>query len=329
MTVTQTDVVKTRNGSIAKKIGKISLIVIGGIIAAVILFLAITFIADKISTKAEEKKLENAYGQLVPVDGKKMNVYIEGSGDETIVLLPGYGTAGPALDFKPLIAELSPHYKVVAVEPFGYGLSDPTDKERTTDNIVSEIHEALQQLGINRFILMGHSITGIYGLDYVNKYPNEVTAFAGIDTSVPTQGGMDTKLPIQGFKFLNKSGLLRLILKVGSDPYASLGYDEHTRELLKMLSNRNSNEDTTLNELKNLYDNFVGARKLSFPPNLPLILFVAANNTGVKDWIPLHEEQIKQSEHGKLVKLEGDHYLHHTQSKAIAENFRAFMTEMK
>lgn len=327
--MTQTDVVKTRNGSLAKKIGKITLKVIAGFIAAIVLFLVITFIVDKISTKAEAKKLENAYGQLVPVDGKKMNVYIEGSGEETIVLLPGYGTAGPALDFKPLIAELSPYYKVVAVEPFGYGLSDPTDKERTTDNIVSEVHEALQQLGINRFILMGHSIAGIYGLDYVNKYPGEVTAFAGIDTSVPTQGGMDAKLPIQGFRLLNKSGLQRLALKISGDPYAPLGYDELTRKQLRMLSNKNSNEETTLNELENIYDNFVGARKLSFPPKLPLILFVAVNNTGVKDWIPLHEEQIKGSEHGKLIKLEGNHYLHHTQYKAIAENFRTFMAEAK
>ena len=45
-----------------------------------------------------------------------------------------------------LSIELSPFYKVVVVEPFGYGLSDETEKERTTENIVNEIHEALQSL---------------------------------------------------------------------------------------------------------------------------------------------------------------------------------------
>jgi 2-hydroxy-6-oxonona-2,4-dienedioate hydrolase len=84
-----------------------------------------------------------------------------------------------------------------------------------------------------------------------------------------------------------------------------------------------------LNELKNIFDNFVGARKLSFPPNLPLILFIQSNNTSVKDWTTLHEEQIKDSVHGKLVKLDGDHYLHHTQSKVIVEDFRKFMDEVK
>lgn len=57
-----------------------------------------------------------------------MNVLIQGEGKQTIVLIPGFGTGAPALDFKPLIDELSPFYKVVAVEPFGYGLSDETKK---------------------------------------------------------------------------------------------------------------------------------------------------------------------------------------------------------
>ncbi|MCU6340031.1 alpha/beta hydrolase, partial [Enterobacter quasiroggenkampii] len=111
-----------------------------------------------------------------------MNVLIQGQGEETVVLLPGYGTAAPGLDFKLLIDELSPHYKVVAIEPFGYGLSDKTEKDRSTENMVSEIHEALRQLRIDRYTLMGHSIAGIYALDYVDKYPQEVKAFVGIDS---------------------------------------------------------------------------------------------------------------------------------------------------
>ena len=142
-----------------KKVLNILLKVIGAIVIAIVLFLAIVYIVNMISSNSEQKRIE-PYGQHVSVDGKNMNVLIQGEGEETIVLLPGYGTAAPALDFKPLIDELSPFYKVVVVEPFGYGLSDETEKERTTENIVSEIHEALQSLNIDRYILMGHSITG-------------------------------------------------------------------------------------------------------------------------------------------------------------------------
>lgn len=311
-----------------KKTMTIILKSIAVLLIAIVVFMAVVFIVDKISSKSEEGKI-HSYGQLVPVDGKKMNVLIQGKGEETVVLLPGYGTAAPALDFKPLLEELSPYYKVVAIEPFGYGLSDETEKERTTENIVSEIHEALQSLKIERYILMGHSITGIYGIDYVNKYPNEVSAFVGIDSSVSTQGGMDVEFPITMFKFLKKSGLVRLALKLGSDPYAGLPHDDETKEQMRMITLKNVYNSSVMNEMENIYPNFVAAQKLTFPKNLPLLLFVQSNNADRPDWLSLHKEQAKESMYGKVVPLEGDHYLHHTRSKEIAENFREYMKEMK
>ncbi|MBB3069550.1 pimeloyl-ACP methyl ester carboxylesterase [Paenibacillus baekrokdamisoli] len=322
------EVMKMREGTRMKKALNIILKSIGVIAILIVLFLAIVFIVNIVCNKSEQGKIE-PYGQSVTVDGKKMNVLIQGKGEETVVLLPGFGTSAPALDFKPLVEELSPFYKVVVVEPFGYGLSDGTDKERNTANIVSEIHEALQQLHIDRYTLMGHSIAGIYGLDYANKYPNEVSAFAGIDSSVPTQGGMDVKFPIKTFKLLKDSGLLRMITKISGDPYASLPYDDKTKAQIRMITNKNMNNSTTLNEMKNIYPNFVAARNLTFPKNLPVIFFIQANNTGVKRWIPLHEEQVKDSVHGKVITLDGEHYLHHTKSKEIVENFREFMKEIK
>ncbi|MFG1732628.1 alpha/beta fold hydrolase [Paenibacillus sp. 843] len=328
MSVTQTEKMTTRNGTKSKKVRSVLLKIIGAIVIAIVLFLGIVYITNVISSHSEAKRIE-PYGQHVSVDGKNMNVFIQGEGKETIVLLPGYGTAAPALDFKLLIDELSPYYKVVAVEPFGYGLSDGTEKERTIENIVSEVHEALQQLNINRYMLMGHSIAGIYGIDYVNKYPNEVTAFVGIDSSVPTQPGMDVKFPLKTFAFLKNSGLQRLAVKFGGDPYADLAFDDQTVEQMKMLSNKNSNSSTMLSEMDHISSNFKEAQGLTFPKDLPLLLFVQADNPDFPTWIPLHEEQVKDSDHGKVIPLEGEHYLHHTKFKEIAEKFREFMKEVK
>ncbi|MCD9025212.1 alpha/beta hydrolase [Cohnella silvisoli] len=319
---------KIRKGSRTNKILKILLKIIVAVIIALGLFLAVVYIVNIVCNKSEQGKIQS-YGQLVPVDGKNMNVLIQGQGEETVVLLPGYGTAAPALDFKPLVEELSPFYKVVVVEPFGYGLSDGTEKERSTANIVSEIHEALQSLNIDRYILMGHSIAGIYGLDYVNKYENEVSAFVGIDSSVPTQGGMDAEFPIGTFKLLKKSGFARLVMKLSADPYAGLPFDDETKEQMRILTRKNMYNPSTVNEMENFNSNFTAAQNLAFPKNLPLILFIQTNNTDVEGWIPLHEGQVKDSAHGKVIKLEGEHYLHHTRSKEIVENFRMFMEEVK
>ncbi|WP_337032407.1 alpha/beta hydrolase [Paenibacillus illinoisensis] len=320
---------KTGNRLKTRKVRNILLKIIAAIAIAIVLFLSIVYITNVTSRNSEAKKIES-YGQHVSVDGKNMNVLIQGEGKETIVLLPGYGTAAPALDFKLLIDQLSPFYKIVAVEPFGYGLSDETEKERTTANIVSEVHEVLQQLDIKRYMLMGHSIAGIYGIDYVNKYPDEVTAFVGIDSSVATQPSItDTPFPIKTFAFLRNTGLLRLMMNISESPYKGLAFDDQTVEKMKMISNKNMYNPTTLNEMDHIYSNFQGARDLTFPKDLPLLLFVQANNEDVEGWIPLHEGQIKDSVHGEVIPMDGSHYLHHTQFKKIAEDVRSFMNGVK
>lgn len=297
------------------------------VLILIVTFIAIVYIVNVVSNKTDQKKIE-AYGQLVPVDGKSMNVLIQGEGEETVVLLPGYGTASPVLDFKPLIDELSPYYKVVAIEPFGYGLSDLTDKDRTTGNIVQEIHEALQSLNIDRYILMGHSITGLYGVDYVSKYRDEVTAFIGIDTSVPTQGGMDVEFPIGQYKLLKNSGFARLMLKFSPDPYEGLSYDEETRKQFKLIQLKNMFNPTILNEMVHISSNFKEGKHMKFPVDLPLLLLVGSDNLS-EEWVPLHEEQAASVENGKMVVFDTSHYVHHTKSKEIAENFRQFMEDMK
>ncbi|PKU53014.1 alpha/beta hydrolase [Lysinibacillus fusiformis] len=296
---------------------------------AIILFLAIVFLVNIVCSKIEQGKIET-YGQSVAVDGKTMNVFIQGEGEETVVLLPGYGTAAPALDFKFLVDELSPFYKVVVIEPFGYGLSDLTEKERSTENIVSEIHEALQRLHIERYILMGHSISGLYGLDYVNKYPEEVSAFVGLDSSVPTisEKKIDSSI-IRTIKLLKKSGLARLQVKLGDDPYAVLPYDDKTKEQLRILKHKNMYNPSQLNEAEMMYENFKAAENKSFPKNLPMIFFIQENHPVTDRWIPEHKKQIEDSINGKVMTFEGDHYLYRTKAKEIVEGFREFMKEVQ
>ncbi|WP_405083219.1 alpha/beta fold hydrolase [Paenibacillus chitinolyticus] len=314
-----------------KKLFLILLKVLAAFVIAIVLFLAIVFTVNIISSKSEEGRIK-PYGQSVTVDGKNMNVLIQGQGQETVVLLPGLGTGTPALDFKPLVEELSPFYKVVVVEPFGYGLSDGTDKKRSTENIVSEIHETLQSLKIDRYILMGHSIAGIYGLDYVNKYEHEVSAFVGIDSSAPRQYGdkvVESPIPSSVITLLKKSGLARLVMKLSADPFAALPVDDETKEQMRILSFKNFRNPTIVNEIENRNSNFKAAENLTFPKNLPVIFFLQPDSTGIEGWSTLHEEQVKDSVHGKVMTFEGTHYLHHTKFKEIAENFRAFMEGIK
>lgn len=304
-----------------KKIGKILLKTIIGFIVLISILLTGIFIVHRICLHNEAKEIED-YGQKLKVFDGTMNVTIDGEGLDTIVLLTGFGTASPRLDFTPIINELSHKYKIVTIEPFGYGWSSQTNRPRNLENVAEEIHEVVKQLNILHFILMGHSISGLYSLEYVNMYPHEVTAFVGIDSSVPKQpwpGYNSTP-----FDLLAKSGIMRAFLKVFGDDKPQDEAEAHRSEQIHMMTMKVTGNETIAKEATSLSQSFLDAQQLAFPNDLPVLLF-ADKNSAVKNWTELHQEQANSVDYGKLILLEGSHYLHHTQSKRIAEEIEVFL----
>ena len=309
-----------------KNIRTVALKALASLSVVLVVLVSVALVFNAGTSKANVPSGE-AGNQFVSVDGKNMSVSVQGNGDQTIVLLPGFGTSAPILDFTPLIDELAPDYRVVAIEPFGYGYSDATDKDRTTENIVDEIHAAVQSLGIDRYILMGHSIAGIYALDYTEKYRDEVTAFVGIDSSVPGQPNMDTKFPIGAFRVAKQLGLSDVLAKLAGNEESDAYLDDAEKEEMSRLVAKNNFSDTYLNEMDHLSTNFAASIGKTFPADLPILLF-AVQNSKVQGWTELHEGQAASVDHGELVLLDGDHYLHHTKSKEIGEHVTLFLGEL-
>lgn len=307
--------------SLIKRIAKIFLKTIIGIVVIIAILLLATFVIHRINLSREADKIED-YGQKIKIFDGTMNVTIDGQGADTIVLLTGFGTASPRLDFEPLIKELDQKYTVITIEPFGYGLSSETKRERSLNNMAEEIHEVVKQLNLNRFILMGHSIAGLYSLAYINKYPGEATAFVGIDSSVPTQ-------PWPGYNsapmdFLAKAGVMRAFLKFFGEEKPKDESEAHRFEQKHMITMKVTGNNTLDREATSLSNSFKDAQKLAFPKDLPVLLF-ADKNSAVKGWTELHQEQANSVDKGKLILLPGSHYLHHTQSKRIVAELESFL----
>lgn len=295
------------------------------LLAAVVLFLGVTTTWHQIALSQEARALPE-YGRLVDVDGKKMNVVVAGDGPSTVVLIPGFGTAAPALDFGPLIGELAKSTRVIALEPLGYGLSDPTDDPRTATRIVTEMRDAVAQLGVTQYALMGHSIAGIYGLKWAELFGDELTGFIGIDSSVPDQANMDTQFPTGLMAAARFAGIARFVAGLSGDGLDPALYSDTVRQNMALLANRNSLAPTYLDEMSRIASNFREAKGATFPPTLPILLFAqAGQNPGQPEWIPLHEEQAASVDRGELVLIPGQHYLHHTHAPEIAAKTLAFL----
>lgn len=271
-----------------------------------------------------EKGNIRPYGQLVNVNGKNMNVVVEGDGDGTIVLLPGYGTASPALDFQGLVDHLKIEYQVIIVEPFGYGLSDDTDEDRTIEKLNQELHDCLQQLRIEKYYLAGHSIAGIYGLHYIHSYPEEVKGYIGLDTSVPYQiNGPD--IPTWIYPLLKNSGIYRLLLNVVPESYQLPHLSAQDNENLSKITLKNLGSKANISEGKLFKQNLQAVQNLRYPDNLPVIFFLSSVSVNQHDyWKPEHEKMIKHLDNGKVVILDGQHYIHHGHETEIFQAIKSF-----
>ena len=71
--------------------------IISIVFAAVFILLLIIYINHQIHLR-EESELRLPLGQVVEVDGHNMSIYVEGTGDTTLVFLSGGGTCSPILD---------------------------------------------------------------------------------------------------------------------------------------------------------------------------------------------------------------------------------------
>lgn len=216
-------------------------------LAVILIFAVLTTVFAYFSFKGKEETYTS-----VEVNGKTMKAHVKGSGDKTIVMLSDWGTDSPIDDFFPLYDKLSKDYKVVVLDYFGYFGSDVTSDERTNENMVQEIRTALSKLNINPpYILMPHSMSGLYSLYYANKYPSEVSGIIGIDMALPQMQ-------------LEK-------------------WNEETFEKAKLSQESSKLNISIINQWNKFYDNSKELKDLKYPLNLPVLAFISTEQIKTVD----------------------------------------------
>ena len=304
-----------------KKKALIELIITISILLIFVLF-------HQIMLKVEEP-LRAPLGQLVEVDGHKMSVYTEGSGDKTLVFLSGSDTPSPILDFKSLFSLLSDEYRIVVVERFGYGFSAVVDKPRDIDTVLSETRAALAAADIGGpYVLCPHSMSGLEALYWAQQYPEEVEAIVGLDMAVPEA--------YENFKnnaFMNvasqlnaKTGIIRLLPLLNELDCVKHGtLTEEEKKIVHALLYKNFSNKTTINELKYVIDNakIVGAGEI---PQVPMLLFIS-NDTSTTELTNATQRYANTVENAKVIQLDCPHYVHDYEYNRISEEIKAFLQE--
>ena len=111
--------------------------------------------------------------RYLEIESTKLHLIQGGTGQQTVVML--HGNAGDIHDFEYGLAELlSKSYRVIGFDRPGHGKSErPGSKAASVEYQALMLHKILQNLGVNKAILLGHSWGASLALCYALKYPTE------------------------------------------------------------------------------------------------------------------------------------------------------------
>ena len=310
---------------IVKKVLRIIWRLLLGILAVFLAFLIIVKIWNEIAVNQEKKLLEDHPGEFVEIDGRNMNIYVEGDGDHTIVFMSGWGTESPIYDFRPLYSKLSDDYKCVVIEKFGYGFSDEIDGERDFDTILRQDREALEMMGIEGpFILCPHSLSGLEATLWAQKYPKEVEAIVGLDMSVAKEC-FSNRSTVRLNRAVKFSGINRFMMTISD---VEEGYTDTEWKQYTALVCRNMANDTVCHEDEAI-DQVCEEINAAALPDTPTLQFISTYNSNYEYWKSTHQELVDASSFGELIELDCGHYLHQYESERIAEEMKDFIEGLK
>ena len=124
--------------------------------------------------------------RMVDIGGRRLNIYCKGSGSPTVILDSGLG--GSTEDWYKVQGPISRRTRVCSYDRAGMGFSDGTTTKRDPNAVVSDLHTLLHRAEIKPpYVLVGHSIAGLYEPLYADRYPGEVAGMVLVDPSRPFQ----------------------------------------------------------------------------------------------------------------------------------------------
>jgi pimeloyl-ACP methyl ester carboxylesterase len=128
---------------------------------------------------------------------------------DTIPVVFENGLGGRMEWWKKVLPEISTDTTTFAYNRPGYGNSDPISTPRDGLHIVEELRALLLSTGIKPpYILVGHSLGGLYMQLFARRYPEEVSALILVDSTHPQQLNGEGAIEKQSFLVRGLLGVL-------------------------------------------------------------------------------------------------------------------------
>jgi pimeloyl-ACP methyl ester carboxylesterase len=138
-----------------------------------------------VTQSVDQATAESLPGQLIDVGDHRLYLSCTGSGEPTVILEPGLGATSAA--WRWIAPTVAAHTRVCVYDRAGRGRSEPSPEPQDGDQIATDLHSLLDRAGVTGpLVMVGHSLGGLYALDYTARYPQQVAGMVLLDTTPPT-----------------------------------------------------------------------------------------------------------------------------------------------
>lgn len=302
-------------------------------LASLSLFAVVSGCVYQAAMEARDDRRFPPPGRLVDVDGHLMHIFCQGKGSPTVVVEQGIGAQSTR--WMPLNAGLSEISTVCAYDRAGMGYSEPVDHVTPAEEVARNLHELLQNAGINDdIVLIGWSAGGMYAREYYRQFPGKVKGMVLVDSSheqqrsrmpSPDDGSFN---PLKLDRYLAPIGWMRLSGEV-QGWFANAPLPESLRKRLVAINLKAHMPRTRLAEVEGFEADLAANRS---PPNLgsvPLVVLSEGKpdspfmQENLKTWVELQDELARLSTNGRhVVATQSGHAIHQSEPDLIVNAVR-------
>ena len=274
---------------------------------------------------------------LVSAGDYDLNVSVVGNknGKHTIVCCAGLNDGTMNFSWRKMTKYIEKDNKLLFIDRAGYGLSEDTKEDRTVEQVVEDYRTVLKNMGQEGpYILMGHSIGGMYTSYWQSKYPEEVEGVIIMDGTLCNLVDEEAqKEVVKQWRFLSiaeKVGLEPLVMK--KFYYNNILDNVSAREadFHLYLFSKTIGSHATISEVNLIYDNAQTVWNSLEPNDVPKVFIdasyqVANDQSFEKDyWIPYSEKMGNCN----IVPLYGSHSIYFEKPKECGNIVKNFIAEL-
>ena len=229
---------------IIKKILRITGKVLLILLLLIVLLILIMSAVYHIKLDNVEKQLKGAgYYNPVSVGDHSLNMYSCGNenGKHTIIALAGWGDGEMFLGWRQMTAEIEKDDRLIFLDRAGYGLSDDSKQDMTPESVVEDYRTALKNAGVEApYLLMGHSLGGLYATYWESRYPDEIEAVVFLDGTfcfeIPEEEQLDGGMAAALMPVIEKLGFAPFVIKSDYGRFLDILPEEPKEQAIYLMS---------------------------------------------------------------------------------------------